>query len=61
VDLLPPTKDLMNNYPHPPVVGCQERLEKVENCLSGIYRDNHIKQKKKDMIRILFQNLQGSI
>jgi hypothetical protein len=47
----------MSNNPRPPGRR-QERLENVENRLTGIYGD-HIKQKRKGMVRILFQNPQG--
>lgn len=47
----------MCNNPRPPGRR-QGRLENDENRLTGIYGD-HIKPKKKGMIRILFQNPQG--
>jgi hypothetical protein len=48
----------MINTPRPPGTRRQERLRNDENRLSGIYGD-HIKLKKKNMLRILFQNPQG--
>lgn len=47
----------MCNQTGPPG-GRQERQRNDENRLSGIYGD-HLKQKRKGMIRILFQNPQG--
>jgi Endonuclease/Exonuclease/phosphatase family. len=48
----------MINYPRPPGTRRQERQRNDENRLSGIYGD-HIKPKKRNTIRILFQNPQG--
>jgi len=47
----------MNNLPRPPGRR-QERHRTVENRLVGIYGD-HIKHKKKGMVRFMFQNPQG--
>jgi Endonuclease/Exonuclease/phosphatase family. len=48
----------MINIPRPPGTRHQERQQNDENCFLGIYGD-HIKPKKKNMLRILFQNPQG--
>lgn len=48
----------MINHPRPPGSRRRERQQNDENRLSGIYGD-HIKPKRKNMVRILFQNPQG--
>lgn len=55
--LMPP-RNAMIRIPRPPGSRRQERLRNDENRLSGIYGD-HLKQKRKGTIRILFQNPQG--
>jgi hypothetical protein len=48
----------MINHARPPGSRRWERQQNDENRLSGIYGD-HIKPKRKNMVRILFQNPQG--
>jgi hypothetical protein len=48
----------MNNHQCPPGRR-QERLEKEQNRLRGVYGD-HLKQKQGGMVRIFFQNPQGT-
>jgi hypothetical protein len=55
-DPLPTLQHQMYNHNGPPGRH-QERQATVENCLAGIYGD-HLKQKQKGMVRILFQNPQ---
>jgi hypothetical protein len=48
----------MNNHPRPPGIRRQERLRNNRDRHLGIYGD-HIKPKRKNTMRILFQNPQG--